>query len=322
MACGCDEKGKQQAPYLTDKWIESAVKHEQNWSSPENDSLVKQLFDVLNPDSNNISAGSLRTLVVNLDGDATPEALILTTQVFGSATLIVAKQNGKKWDILYTEDFETFYDDPDLSVANTQGANKTFYMRQMYTRGTGIYLDAYRFYKLKGSTVSLVLEIPNRSHLYGWGGALNQEMHSKFSFASATEDQLFVTYDYSFFPGPGLVKGLSWESQEDIALVKGSEMVEYLYDSSYSAYAPTHFENNITEEKIGCFYSLGNDTLFYHAFYKELQSNLTSKDKVIATVTQNFINYMEGDTNAANSQPLKKLGTTGNLDFYGPDDMD
>ncbi len=302
--------------------MEKAIKHAAANSTPENDSLVKQLFDAINPDSNKIAAGALRTLLVNLDSDAGSEALILATHVSGSATLVVAKQKAQRWEILYTEDFETFYSDPDLNVANIQSANKTFFIRQMYTRGTGIYLDTYRFYKLVDSKVLLVLEIPNRSHLFGWGTPLNQEMYSKFTFSSASDDELFVTYNYSFFAGPIFERDLSWESHEEIALIKDSKGVDYLYDTTSNTYVPAHYESGLSDEQIDCFTNLGNDSLFYHAFADELQNNLTEDNSAVALFTKSFIKYMEGDSSALHSQPIKKLGSTGTLDFYGPGDND
>lgn len=236
-----------------------------------NESLPK---DSLTNKENNYSSIEIKVfssiIFVNLDEDKEEEMLGLFGESMESTKLGVFNQIDGKWFIIFAEDVETFYVGPELGIANTPSQCKPFYVRQLYTRGSGIYGDGYHFYKLIKGIVYPCLQIVNESHIYGWGMPLNQTVNTHFQSDAIGSDDIWVTYRYRFFPG-ALDKGdFAWEGHDDIIFAESNdEGVTYAWDSLSHTYKPNEY--GLSAEKLECLNSLGNSELFIVAFAKELE---------------------------------------------------
>jgi hypothetical protein len=220
-------------------------------------------------------------MIVNIDEEYEPEIIAL----FGLPweiyqVLLVFKKLEEDWYLLYYEPFYMHYNPPELCIANNYSKNKTFFIRQLYHRGTGIFQDAYQFYKLIDGKVYLCLTLLNESRIHGWGLTLNQDINSRFKFYGTNSDELWVTYNYHFFPGPIFEEDVDWNSHTEISFVKGEKSTKYIWDNEKKEY----ITSDLTEEKISCFWNFGNDELFIKSFGYEINKTLeegTEEEKKI-----------------------------------------
>lgn len=299
-----------------------------NYDYKENNlTLLIQFESFIKPDS---LAGSkafsredgsiLNPMFVNLDSDMNDELIGLFGWNEEEPILAVFKMIGKDWYLLYHEPFYMFYNSPELQVVNNFSANKTFYIRWLYERGSGIYCDAYHFYKLIDNKVYPCLALINRAHILGWGLYLNQMVEMKFKFNCANADELWVTFDYNFFPGAVYESDVSWEGHEEISFVKGDYGLSYRWDTTTFTYRP-HFYNSpddLTEEKISCFGAFGNDTLFVRAFDYEIEQTLEKGTAEQKKLLQKYLDIVKSDQKAvAPTGEMEEKAKIGGLRFYG-----
>ena len=247
--------------------------------------------------------GMLNPLFVNLDDDPLDELIGLFGWSDSDMTLAVFKNVNDSWFLIYFEPIYMFYVAPELIVANNFSANKTFYIRQLYHRGSGVYCDAYHFYKIINNKVYPCLSLINKAQIFGWGVFLNQKVEMEFSFNCANADELWVMYDYNFFPGAVYENDVPWEGHEDIPFVKGSNGINYSWDSTTFSYQPQFYnrQDALTEDKIACFGDFGNDTLFIKAFDYEIKQTLekgTDKQKKILKI---YLDFVEKEQKAISS---------------------
>ena len=267
-----------------------------------------------------IGGGILNPMFVNLDNDENEEVIGLFGWSEEEPTLAVFKMIGKDWFLIYLESFYMFYNSPELQVANNFSNNKTFYIRSLYERGSGIYCDAYHFYKLIDNKVYPCLALINRAHIFGWGLYLNQMIEMNFKFNSSNADELWVTYDYNFFPGAVYGNDVPWEGHEEISFVKGENSLAYRWDTTTLTYRPQIYKSleNLTEEKISCFGAFGNDTLFIKAFEYEIKQTLENGTSEQKKLLQIYIENVK--TNQYSTSPtgeIEEKGKVGKLKFYG-----
>ena len=292
--------------------------------------LIKQFESFIAPDSLAGSkafvhdeGGILNPMFVNLDKDTSTELIGLFGWSEEEPTLAVFKMIDTNWYLLYLEPFYMFYNSPELLVANNYSANKTFYIKWLYERGSGIYCDAYHFYKLIDNKVYPCLALINRAHIHGWGLYLNQMVEMKFNFNGATNDQLWVEYNYNFFPGAVSDTNLTWDGHEDISFVKGEAGLMYQWDTASLSYRPLLYKSpeDLNESKIACFGAFGNDSLFVNAFDYEIKQTLhegsAGQKKMLAKYlelvrTEGKFIVPEGN--------LEKKTEIGKLKFYGTKD--
>lgn len=261
-------------------------------------------------------------MFVNLDSDPLEEMIGLFGWSENDPTLAVFKKIDDSWYLIYYEPFYMFYNSPELQVANIFSANKTFYIRWLNERGSGIYSDSYHFYKLINSKVYHCLELIHEARISGWGLYLNQTVEMNFKFNCATADELWVTYNYNFFPGAVYENDAPWERHEDISLVKGdNDGVNYQWDTHSFTYRPqfyTFSKGNLTEQKISCFGSFGNDTLFVKAFDYEIKQTLDKGTEEQKKLLKKYLDIVsKGQKATSPTGELEEKGQVGKLKFYG-----
>lgn len=293
----------------------------------DNLTLLTQFESFIIPDSlagsnafSQEGGGILNPMFVNLDNDANDELIGLFGWSEEEPTLAVFKMIGKDWYLLYLEPFYMFYNAPELQVANNFSANKTFYIRWLYERGSGIYCDAYQFYKLIDNKVYPCLALINRAHIFGWGMYLNQMIEMNFKFNSANADELWVTYDYNFFPGAVYESDVPWEGHEEISFVKGDNGISYRWDTTTFTYRPQTYNSpeDLTEEKISCFGAFDNDTLFVKAFDYEIKQTLEKGTSEQKKLLQKYLDIVKIEQHAVSpTGEMEDKGQVGKLKFYG-----
>ena len=237
-------------------------------------------------------------MIANLDEEPEPEIIAifgLPTQVY--QVLLVFKKINKNWYLLYYEPFYVHYDPPELYIANNYSPNKAFFIRKLHGRGSGLFQDAHHFYKLIDGKIYPCLVLLNESRIYGWGLTLNQDINSNFKFNSSAIDELWVTYNYHFFAGPVYEEDAPWGSHTEISFVKGKDAIGYTWDNEDKKYIPnfyTYSPDNLTEERITCFWTLGdNDELFIKAFDYEIRKTLENGSKEEKEILQWYIDIFK-----------------------------
>jgi hypothetical protein len=327
---------------IPDSWIEKLRKNRYQKGSTSNLTILKEFEGYISPDTlqgtsesthyeggvldENEPGGRYNVLFVNLDED--PDEEIIGT--FGYArrdpSLCVFKRINEIWYLLYLEPFFLFKDDPELQIANNYAVNKVFYIRKLQQRGSEIYLDSYRFYKLINGKVYPCLELVNEAFIYGWGLTLNQITSSKFSFNCATADELWVSYTYSFFAGAVEKGDMPWDAHEDITFARGEQGITYEWNNRSKTYQmhPDTIPDGmdafrLTTDKVGCFGAFGNDTLFVRAFAHELKETLTKGDKRQKKYLNRYLAEVQSTKKSAvPSGELEKKSQVGGTTFYGP----
>lgn len=290
---------------VSKEWINSLRNYDYN---KDNTLILEQFESFIFPDtlagSNEYShegGGLLTPMFVNLDNDANDELIGLFGWNEVEPTLAVFKLIGEDWFLLYLEPFYMFYDSPEIKVVNNISTNKTFYIRWLYERGSGIYCDAYHFYKLIDNKVYSCLTLINSAYIFGWGIYLNQIVEMSFNFKSKNDDILYVTYKYNFFPGAVYKNDMPWEGHEDIPFVKGEKKLKYYWDSLSLSYKPvfnTRNKDDLTEQKILCFGSFGNDTLFVKAYDFEIKQTLKKGTSEQKKLLQDYLDIVKTNQHA------------------------
>ncbi len=291
-----------------------------------NTTLIKAFESFIHPDSlvgsdaySHEEGGIFNPFFVDLDGDQKAELIALFGWSESYPTLAVFKQIDHDWFLLYFEPFYMFYNEPELQIANSFSKNKTFYIRWLYERGSGIYCDAYHFYKILNNRVYPCLELINKAHIFGWGLYLNQTVEMDFKFNCVTSDDLFVSYRYNFFPGAVYESDLLWNGHEDISFVKGENGINYQWDTVSNTYRPQVYDRQeaLTEEKISCFGAFGNDTLFVRAFDYEIHQTLETGTLEQKTLLQKYLELVKKEHKAvAPAGEMEEKVKIGDLKFY------
>lgn len=309
------------------EWIEKIRQYDYHSNNSE---LLKEFEHIIQPisfvcidESVYEEGGFLNPLFINLDSDKNEELIGLFGWSEFYPSLAVFKYIDTSWCLIYLEPLYVYYFSPELQVANVYSANKTFYIRCLYERGTGIYRDAYHFYKLINNNVYPCLQQINESRLCGWGLYLNQEVEMNFEFYSAHSDEIKFIYKYNFFPGAVYEKDLSWECHDELSLVSGKDYIYFEWDTIALKYKLRYEEDNINdkylkEQKILCFGTFGNDTIFVKAFESEINQTLENGTEEQKKLLNDYLKIVKKDKKAVSPfGELEDKGKVGGLKIYG-----
>ncbi len=315
---------------IPNDWIDRIYKY--NNSDDNNDAGDKILADfahfiapdTLTGSSGNNIHGTFNPIFVNLDEEPGEELICLCSYIPETdMVMAVFKKTGTDWYLIYTEHFNTFYNQPDLYIANNNARNKTFYHRSMSVRGSGIYSDSYIFYKLIKNKVYRCLELVNEAHISGWGLYLNQSAETKFRFNSIGYDGLDVTFDYEFYTC-GIYSDSATEHMEDeynTTLVKEKTEVYYKWNDTSYTYEPENNQDSsaLTPLKIASISTLGDDSLFIQAFGYELHHILTDSPLVKKNIVRQYLAIADTQNHVTNPNgALEEKADIGGMKFYGP----
>lgn len=282
-----DTLGKQQSIVVSNNWIKQLYQVNNN---DEKVALLQLLETYLGIDTlPKIQKADAQLIVMNpmfidLDSDGIVEMIGHFGRNSLNCLLVVCKQFGNQWKIIYTEPVQNFYDEPELYVANNFGNNKTFYTRVLYDRGSGIYQDAFHFYKIINGKVENVLQLINKSHLIGWGSLIDYQIQLQLKINAATKDEIIATYDYRFAPEAIYVDGISLEEYEHIYFIQDKQSIYFEWNPNTLRYEMQEGsdEQSLTKKKYEYFWSYGNSKKFIEAFqfeFNQLKSNGTHQQK-------------------------------------------
>jgi hypothetical protein len=259
---------------------------------------------------------------VDLDGDGNDELLCLQGWDVDDPYLCVFKQVNNDWYLIYIEEIATFYNSPILYIANNYSKNKTFYLRRVYDHGSDVYVDGYSFYKLTDNHVYKCLNIVNDAHIDGWGLYINQSVKSAFEFSGDSNDNLSVTYSYNFYPGTIYKTDCPWCSHDDIPLIKGEDVVDYVYKNKEHRYyldipAYKNKIDDLTGEKIACFSDFGDDSLFVKAFRRQIDTTIKIGTPQQKKILRKYLLLVD-KYKTVKTQELEVKTKAGGTTFYGP----
>jgi hypothetical protein len=307
-------------------WIAQVASY--SYDGTNREQLLHEFESFIRPDSIHTQReyahdyGIFNPLFVNLDEDQQNELIVILGWSEDEPTMAVFKNIDRTWYLVYMEPFNIFYRSPELTIANTYSKNKTFYIRWLYDRGSGVYRDAYHFYKLIDNRVYHCLELINDAHIGGWGLYLNQSVSLDFDFGGEGVDAISAMYDYSFFPGAVDRNDPAWTSDEEMYFVSGHEQVSYLWDDTSYTYKPVFNDYDsglLTMDKLSCFGAFGNDSLFVEAFDYEIGKTLETGNEMQKKLLKQYLGLVAEYGHAeAPSGKLEEKTEIGGLKFYGP----
>ncbi len=218
--------------------------------------------------------GFLNLLEANLDQSPETEILLLIGRREENLTLAVLKQQQGKWNLAGQVQVGTWYYAPELGLFAGGGPSRSFYVRQLEERGTGIFKESYEYYKLIDGKLVRVLRLPIEARLYGWGQALNQHLHVRIQPLAGADDRIVVTYLYRFFAGADYLD-LGEDSDEELVFLEGQASLDYLWDAKSQRYLPDFYPDHpLNQIKLESLETYGAPELFVRAFSTEIEARL------------------------------------------------
>lgn len=291
--------------------------------SDNRDSLVLDVLHFLNsPAQLDESSDPVFTpIIANLDEDTNPEILFLVGLQEYNTRLVLLKELGGQWYLLFHTDVNVWYSPPELLVANNASVNKLFYTRQLYERGSGVFREGYEFYKLINGKVYKCLELLNETRVNGWALLLNQDVRSKFTIPSSNSDVVLVKFYYTFFPGPIYDSDPDFIGHADTPILRDDDSMEFMWDSLSSSYKPHFYASpgSLTKEKLQCFAEFGNDSLFLNAFKSDIEVALKEGTAEQKNTIRDYLKAVEARGYHSHiSTDLEEKATQGGIKLYGP----
>ncbi len=239
---------------------------------------------------------SLKHREADLDADTTPEVLVSFGWYKGRTTLCVLKQINETWNLLFTTPVRTHVDESEVYIANNVGPNKVFYIRMIYSWGSGFMTEGYEFYKLINGKVYECAVIITAEQLHGHFAELNQSMKAYFNFISDSVDAIRVHYTYQLIVGSSYELDTLWGSHASMILVDDKDSVDYVWDTDSSIYRPVYFSqgnNRLNDQKLDALSDPGNGTLFINAFQSEIQQYLQKGTDTERYLFQIYVDFVK-----------------------------
>lgn len=152
----------------------------------------------------------LNITTINLDEDKEPEHIMFIGQNYANTMFYVIKKIDKEWKIIHNEHLWLHNEAPELHLQNSSLKNRTFYIRYLHVRGSGIWMFTYRFYKVIGGKTYLTLEIPEEMNLRMWPTAINGNIYLRKLEIDSNENgnSIFARYSYEFETGGTLFRDI------------------------------------------------------------------------------------------------------------------
>ncbi|MGZ3835912.1 MAG: hypothetical protein ACXVB0_20525, partial [Mucilaginibacter sp.] len=237
---------------------------------------------------------------VDLDSDGDDEVICLLGWDIYFPALCVFKQEDGDWFLIYQEQIETSYSSPTLYVANNFSKNKTFYFRYVDSHGTGVYEDRCSFYKMINNRVYKCLDLLNEAEGVGYQAKMNEEVKASFEFSGDDSDRVWVKYKYDFFPGSFDNNSCDWCANEDVPLIAGEAGVNYKWDKKSLTYKLDllPYQNQVydlTPQKIACFGTFVEDTLFVKAFKGQIDEKLKTGTPLQKKILKKYLALVKSD---------------------------
>jgi hypothetical protein len=240
--------------------------------------IVKQLCDILSQSDSVAYEGDngfLRVIVSNLDTDPAPEIIVLmgnSETMTEGYDLLVLKSFSSNWRIIYATVVDFWYKPPEIHVLDNLGPNRTFYTYAITIRGTGIYRDLVKFYKLIDGQVYNCLSTVHDMHADGWG-PLNREVHAKVKALHNGEDEIRVRYKYRFWPGMVEKGNANEESHDDVSFISDAHSVDYRWEGRSRTYRSNLVDSRggFNKAELRCLDTWVDDAQFVRAFDSETQ---------------------------------------------------
>ena len=306
---------------------ETWIRMVKNFDYKSSNTAIIEGFEAISPDSlfypqygNQRELGGIfNPLIVNIDEDHTEEIIALIGWMMQYPQLAVFKKIEEEWFLIFAEPFHVHYSEPEVHIANVPSANKTFYIRWLNGRGSGIFLDTYYFYKIIDGKVYKCLQLINKASIFGWGLYLNQDVESSFKFNTSTSDEVWVSYEYSFFPGAVYDSDAAWTAHPEIPFISGNAGIAYVWNNNSRLYEPRFEYTELNEQKIACFGDFGNDSLFVLAFKDELQELLQYGTEEQKRLLSSYLKLVEKTASVpAPTGGIERVTKMGELTSYGP----
>lgn len=214
----------------------------------------------------------ITSLLIDLDSDKVMEIIVIIGNKQNYPLMLVCKQYDNKYKIIYYENYYIKYEYPEIRILNVKSTSKVIYIKKTKGHGSGILQSTYEFYKIVNGVFQACGSVLAESYIIGWGKLINQECFTEISCNNIYSDEIYVTYNYNFFPGPINEDDASWEGHIGVKLIENRETIIYKWNETKSLYEPCFFTgyNTLNNEKIDCIRNIGDDneilTIFKNDF--------------------------------------------------------
>jgi len=233
----------------------------------------------------------LNITTINLDEDKEPEHIMFIGQNYANTMFYVIKKVNNQWKIIHSEYLWLHNEAPELHLSNTTLKNRTFHIRYLHERGTGLWLYTYRFYKVINGKTYLTLEIPEEVNLAMYASLINGDASLTKIQVDSNDDSIYAHYSYEFWPGGQIMSALHIEEPSEgepmLLLKQENAFVSFDWNDKKHKFEVSEPSGNaeadtITLAQFNYFLNLlkiDNDKLFVPAFKKQLEEVTTSGDE-------------------------------------------
>lgn len=205
------------------------------------------------------------------------EIIVLIGNKQNYPLMLICKKYDNKYKVIYYENYYIKYEYPEIHILNVKSKGKVVYIKKTKGYGSGILQSTYEFYKIINGVFQNCGSVLAESNIIGWGKLINQECFTEISSNNIYKDEIYITYNYNFFPGPIDEDDASWEGHIDVKLIENRETIIYTWNESKSLYEPYFYNGcKLNNDKIDCLRNIGDDkeilTVFKNDF-DELDKN-------------------------------------------------
>lgn len=147
---------------------------------------------------------------------------------------------------------------------NKEGETVIYY-NVNYGSGTGIWWNAYHFYKYQGNKIiPLLTELKNINLQFPWS---IRSYHIDSEILSKNPLKMKFVYENQFVG-----------AEQIVDFVRDSAIAVYVYNAEMKKYEPQFQKTGYNKYKQLSYYIEDNELLFVNAFYRELKADLDSND--------------------------------------------
>ena len=229
-------------------------------------------------------------VLVDLDNDGKRELIALFGSANTFAFLGVFCELEDFWQCVFYKGFEHHYEGVGFNIHELTSNEKILTIKNLESRGSGIYLEATHFYSLVEEKFIHCLRIVSDARIHGWALPINQTVESEFELKSLEENEcIMVQYNYNFFAGPDIENEPSWISHPEISLFRGLKDLDYVWNKSTRVFEPQFETSELTQHQLMAFEEFGNDTLLTQAFKEDLEEILLGDDEVKKEIVNRLV---------------------------------
>lgn len=198
----------------------------------------------------------------------------------GEYCLLIFREEDGRW--IYQDHISLDrqkYNDPKITFYETRDDTLLFSVISLEGSGTGIRSCAISFYKHIGNTITPVLAVLKKGHVFGWGLMFDREYESFiWPYFYTKPDGLGLTYYINYYGNPHCYRSKLRDVPESFLLFSVKADVYFRWDEKEKTYAIVKTMSGLTEEEINLLF-LAGEKEFYRMHKEKIEALLVAGNK-------------------------------------------